>query len=59
MKRRSGRFVLERFYHSVCVSREVECLATVRTQCAHLAGILHDNMKDLPRDEQLKIDGAV
>lgn len=48
----------KRFYHSVCVSREAENLARrygADPVQAHLAGILHDIMKDLPRDEQLKL----
>ena len=48
----------KRFYHSVCVSHEAEHLARrygADPEQARLAGILHDIMKDLPGDEQLKL----
>lgn len=47
----------ERFFHSQCVAREAEKLAErygADREKARLAGILHDVMKDTPKEEQLK-----
>ena len=47
-----------RFYHSQCVAREAARLAQrygADVEKARLCGILHDIMKDTPRQEQLKI----
>ena len=46
-----------RFYHSECVAAEAEKLAKVYgsdPEKAWIAGILHDIMKELPPEEQLK-----
>lgn len=48
----------KRFYHSQCVAEEAARLAErygADVEKARLAGILHDIMKDTPKEEQLKI----
>lgn len=48
----------KRFFHSQCVAAEAERLAErygADPKKAKLAGILHDIMKDTPKEEQLKI----
>ncbi len=48
----------KRFAHSICVSRSAETLAKkygANPEKAKLAGILHDIMKDVPPDEQMKM----
>ena len=47
----------KRFYHSECVAAEAEKLAKhygADPETAWVAGILHDIMKELPPEEQLK-----
>ena len=54
-----------RFYHSLCVSQSAIKLAKrygVDEEKAEVAGLLHDIMKDTPKQEQLKIitdDGII
>ena len=48
----------QRFFHSQCVAKEAVRLAKrygADEKKARIAGILHDIMKDTPKDEQLKI----
>jgi predicted HD superfamily hydrolase involved in NAD metabolism len=48
----------KRFKHSVCVSKEAVRLAKkygANQDKAEIAGMLHDIMKDIPSDEQLKM----
>ena len=48
----------KRYHHSVCVSEEAVRLAKkygANEEKAEIAGILHDIMKDIPHDEQLKM----
>lgn len=48
----------QRFYHCLCVSAEARKLAKqygADEEKAAIAGMLHDIMKDTPREEQLKI----
>ncbi len=48
----------ERFFHSQCVAKEAAKLAErygTDVEKARFAGILHDIMKDTPKEEQLKI----
>lgn len=52
------RLTERRFYHSRCVAEEVARLARqygADPEKAGTAGILHDIMKDTPKEEQLKI----
>ncbi len=50
----------KRYFHSVCVSRAAKKLAErygADPEKAETAGILHDIMKDLPREKQLSLLG--
>ncbi len=51
----------DRFYHSVCVSKEAKRLARLYgadEEKAEIAGMLHDVTKNMPESEQLKIIAA-
>ncbi|WP_322181119.1 bis(5'-nucleosyl)-tetraphosphatase (symmetrical) YqeK [Neglectibacter caecimuris] len=48
----------QRYFHSKCVAKEAARLAKrygAEEEKARIAGILHDIMKDTPKEEQLKI----
>jgi len=55
LKEKLGEY---RYYHTMCVAEEAKKLAArygADEEKAYFAGLLHDILKDIPKEEQLKI----